>query len=53
MYDIKPSPPSRQAITIGDKHRLKVECVGSIDKAFRGYTDKCVALTNLPYMPIV
>lgn len=36
MSDISPPPPSRKAITFGDKRRLRVEYIGSIDIVFHG-----------------
>ena len=51
MYDIRPPPPGREAITIGDKRLLKVECVGNVDIEFHGYTDMCQTLTDVSYIP--
>jgi len=47
MYDIRPPPPGREAIMIGDNSRLKVECVGSIDVEFHGHTDVRVTLNDV------
>ena len=30
-YDLRPPPSVRKAITIGDRRKVKVECVGNID----------------------
>lgn len=51
MYDIRPPPPGRETITIGDKRRLIVEYVGSIDIVFHGYTDERATLTDVSDIP--
>lgn len=40
MYNIRPPPPGREVITIGDKCELRVEYVGSKDVDFHGYLDE-------------
>lgn len=51
MYDIRPPPPDREAITIGDRRRLKVEYIGSMDTEFHGYIDQRISLTDVLYIP--
>ena len=50
MYDIIRPTPRREAITIGGKRRLKVECVGNVDIDFHGYTDVGMTLTDISYI---
>ena len=47
MYDVRPPSPGREAITIGDKRCLKVECVGNVDVEFHGCTDMPLTLTDV------
>ena len=35
-YDLRPRPPSRETITIGDRRKLKAECVGNMDVILTG-----------------
>lgn len=51
MYDIRPPPSDREEITIEDKRCLKVECIGSIDIEFHGYTDEGATLHGVSYIP--
>lgn len=51
MYDIRPSPPCREANTIGDRRSLRVEYVGSMDVVFHRYTDKRCTLADVSYVP--
>lgn len=50
MCDIRPPPPSREDITIGDKCSLKVEFVGNIDIEVHGYTDPRIT-SDVSYIP--
>ena len=45
-----PPPPGREAITIGDKRLLTVECVGNVDVEFHGYTNVRLTLTDVSYI---
>ena len=51
MYDIRPPPPGRDAIEIGEKRRLKVEHIGSVDVEFHEYKDVRLTLTDVSYLP--
>lgn len=51
MYDIRPPPTGREAITIGGEHRLQVEYIGSVVIEFHGYTKVRMTLTNVSYIP--
>ena len=51
MYDIRPPSPGREAITVGDKRRLKVKYVGSVDIDFHGFTDVRLTLNGVSYIP--
>lgn len=44
MFDIRPVPSSRKVIKIGDRCRLRVKYIGSMDVVFHGYMDKKTTL---------
>lgn len=50
MYDIRSPPPGREAITTGNKRRLRVEYVGTVDDVFREYMDERCALVDVSYV---
>lgn len=51
MYDIRPSPPGRKAIMIGDKRMSRVKYVGSVDVVFHANTDERRTLVDVSYVP--
>jgi len=51
MYDIRPPPPGREAIVIGDGRRLRVECIGKIEMMFHGHTEVRHTLSDVSYVP--
>ena len=36
IYNVRPPPPGRETITIGDRRRIKVEYIGNMDVIFHG-----------------
>ena len=51
IYNVRPPPPGRETITIGDRRRIKVEYIGNMDVIFHGKTDQRIALIDVAYIP--
>ena len=51
LYALRPPPPGREAITIEDRRKLKIGCVGNINVIFHGYTDERITLIDVSYVP--
>ena len=51
MYNVRPPPPGRETITIGDRRRISVEYIGNMDVIFYGKTDQRIALIDVAYVP--
>ena len=51
IYDVRPSPPGRETITIGDRRRIKVEYIGNMDVIFHGKGDQRITLIDVSYVP--
>ena len=51
MYNVRPPPPGRETITIGDRRRIKVEYIGNMDVIFHGKSDQRITLINAAYVP--
>ena len=39
IYNVRPPPPGRESIAIGDRRRIKAEYIGNMDVIFHGKTD--------------
>ena len=51
LYNVRPPPPGRETITIGDRRKIKVEYVGNVDVIFRGKADRRITLIDVAYVP--
>ena len=51
LYDLRPPPPGRETITIGDRRKLRVECVGNMHVIFHRYTDERITMIGVSYVP--
>ena len=51
LYNLRPPPPGRGIIMIGNRHKLKVEYVENPDVIFHGQTDQRIALIDVVYVP--
>ena len=51
IYNVRPLPPGRETITIGDRRRTKVEYIGKVDVIFHGKTDQRITLIDVAYVP--
>ena len=51
MYNARPPPPGRETITIGDRRRIKVECISNMDVIFHGKRDQRITLIDVAYVP--
>ena len=51
MYNARPPPPGRETITIGDRRRIKVEYIGTMDVIFHGKSDQRITLVDVVYVP--
>ena len=51
LHDLRPPPPGRETVTIGDRRKLKIECVGNIYVIFHGFTDQKITLIDGSYVP--
>ena len=50
IYNVRPSPPGRETITIGDRRRSKVNYIKNMDVIFHGKTDQRITLTDVAYV---
>ena len=50
-YNMSPSPPGRETITIGDRRRISVEYIGNMDVIFHGKSDERITLIDVAYVP--
>ena len=51
MYNVRPPPPSRETITIGDRQRIKVEHIGNMDVIFYGKSGQRIKFIDVAYVP--
>ena len=51
MYNMRPPPPGRETITIGDRRRVSVEYIGNMDVIFHGKSDQRITLIDVAYVP--
>ena len=51
IYNVRPPPPGREIITIGDHRRIKVEYIGNMDVIFHGKADQRRTLIDVAYVP--
>ena len=51
IYSVRPPPPGRETITIGDRRRIKVEYIGNMDVIFHGKSDQRITLIDDAYVP--
>ena len=51
IYNVRPPPPGRETITIGDRRRMKIECIGNMDVIFHGKSDQRIRLIDVAYVP--
>ena len=51
MYNPRPPPPGRETITIGDRRRIKVEYIGTMDVISHGKSDQRIILIDVAYVP--
>ena len=51
IYNVRPPPPGRETITIGDRRKIKVEYIGNVDVIFHGKTDQRITLFDVAYVP--
>ena len=48
---VRPPPPGRETITIGDHRKIKVEYIGNMDVLFHGNIDQRITLIDVAYVP--
>ena len=51
MYNVRPPPPGRETITIGDRRRIKVEYIGNMDVLFHGKSGQRITLIDVAHVP--
>ena len=51
MYNVRPPPPGRETIAIGDRRRISVEYIGNMDVIFHGKSDQRITLIDVAYVP--
>ena len=51
MYDIRPPPPHRSRIILGDGSIKKVQLIGKIDRVYHSRTDSPVTLYDVSFVP--
>ena len=50
IYNVRPPPPGRKEITIGDRRKIK-EYIGNVDVILYGKTDQRITLIDVAYIP--
>ena len=51
MYNVRPPPPGRETITIGDRRSISVEYIGNMDVILHGKSDQRITLIDVAYVP--
>ena len=52
IYNVRPPPPGRETITVGDRRKINVEeLIGNMDVIFHGKTDQRITLIGVAYVP--
>ena len=51
IFNVRPPPPGRETITIGDRRKTKVEYIGNMDVIFHVKTDQRITLIDVAYVP--
>ena len=51
MYNVRPPPPGRETVTIGDRRSISVEYIGNMDVIFHGKSDQRITLIDVAYVP--
>ena len=51
MYNVRPPPPGRETITIGDRRRIRAEHIGNVDVIFHGKADQRITFIDVAYVP--
>ena len=51
IYNVRPPPPGRKTITIGDRRGIKVEHIRNMDVIFHGKSDQRITLVDVAYVP--
>ena len=51
LHNLRPPPPGRETITIGDRRKIKVEYIGNIDVIFHWKTDQRITLIDVAFGP--
>ena len=51
LKKLRPPPPGLETVTIGDRRKLKVDCVGNLDVTFHRDTDKRIMLVDVTCVP--
>ena len=51
IYNVRPPPPGREKITIGDRRIVKVEYIGNKDAISHGKTGERITLIGVAYVP--
>ena len=46
MYNVRPTPPGRETITIGDRRSIKVEYIDDMNVTFHGKSDQRITLMS-------
>ena len=50
-YNVRPLPPDRETITIGDRRKIKIEYIRNMNVIFHGKTDQRTTLIDVAYVP--
>ena len=50
-YNVRPLPPGRETITIGDRRKIKVEYIRNMDVIFQWKTDQRITLIDVASVP--
>ena len=50
IYNVRPPPPGRETITIGDRRRIKLEYIGNMNVIFHGKSDQRITLIYVAYV---
>ena len=51
LYALRFPPPGLKTITIGNRRKIKLECVGNVDVISHGFKDERITLIDVSYVP--
>ena len=50
LYNLRPSPPGRETITVEDRQKIQLDYIGNMDVILHGKTDQRITLIDVGYV---